>query len=297
MSIQPIGPGTYPAPPPNSVGPRIAAYAHAAGFSGNDLITAVAIAKAESGWSNTAKGGPNSDGTYDWGLWQINDVHKPSDSVKHDPAANARAAYAIYSKAGNKFTPWATFNSGKYKQFLSESKDAVKQLQSNGPDWERNLIKNSVGAPENKDTNVLSNLNPINNVVSSVGSFVGKLANNFLGFGVGLVLLVLGIVILLRRPIASVAKEAAKATPAGRAVSVGAAVAPKPAPKAVKAPLSVEERAARSLDYSEARKRLAAARAAKAREGVPTFAERFRAQQAERRAALGVDVNYGYPKG
>lgn len=97
--------------------------AAAAGFSGDDLETAVAIALAES------KGDPNAHGdttlgtkTGSFGLWQIySDAHPeygPDFTQLFDPQTNANAAYAIYEKAGRSFHPWSTFNNGAYAQFV-----------------------------------------------------------------------------------------------------------------------------------------------------------------------------------
>lgn len=99
-------------------------YALNAGFSGGDLITAVAIALAESGVGGIvgnadaynpeilARGGtPEGQGSY--GLWQIYLRDHPEFSGENlfDPQVNANAAFSIYRAAGNSFLPWATFKS------------------------------------------------------------------------------------------------------------------------------------------------------------------------------------------
>jgi hypothetical protein len=102
---------------------QIQFYAQNAGFSGSDLATAVAVALAESDgnpWAYNAepqKGTPAGKGSY--GLWQIYLNAHPEyiGANLYDPQTNAKAAYAIYSAAGG-FTPWSTYNSGKYQQFL-----------------------------------------------------------------------------------------------------------------------------------------------------------------------------------
>jgi hypothetical protein len=96
---------------------QIQAYAAAAGFSGADLATAVAIALAES----YPSGNPNSynpEGSY--GLWQIYVPMHPeyAGANLYDPQTNANAAFDIYSKAHG-FTPWSTFNSGSYQKYLA----------------------------------------------------------------------------------------------------------------------------------------------------------------------------------
>lgn len=99
---------------------NVATYARNAGWSGIDLITAVAIALAESGGNPSAKGdfGNPVAGQYNaFGLWQINTGENPQflgDDLL-DPQVNANDAFALYQQAGNSFSPWSTFKNGAYK--------------------------------------------------------------------------------------------------------------------------------------------------------------------------------------
>lgn len=100
----------------------IAAYAQAAGFQGADLITATAIALAESG-GNPMAHGDLALGQGSFGLWQIySGAHPefgPNFAALYDPATNAAAAYQIYNRAGMSFTPWTgTYLTGRYLQFV-----------------------------------------------------------------------------------------------------------------------------------------------------------------------------------
>lgn len=107
-----------------------------AGFSGDDLVTAVAIAYAESG-GNRYSYNPESayfarhniDGTNlgSYGLWQIFLYAHPefNDWDLYDPEMNAKAAYSVYQAAGNTFTPWSTFNSGAYTAHLDKATSEV----------------------------------------------------------------------------------------------------------------------------------------------------------------------------
>lgn len=110
---------------------QIAQVAANAGWSGNDLATAVAIALAESGGGN-----PNAynsepqdvpgnfgrtssgDGKGSYGLWQIYLAAHPEFAGANllDPQTNANAAYAIYAIAGG-FHPWSTYTSGEYGMY------------------------------------------------------------------------------------------------------------------------------------------------------------------------------------
>jgi len=62
----------------------------------------------------------NSDGTLDWGYFQINTVHLKRAGVNLrdllDCKANIDFAYQLYTERG--FEPWTTFNNGAYRQFL-----------------------------------------------------------------------------------------------------------------------------------------------------------------------------------
>lgn len=101
----------------------LTAYASNAGFSGDDLNTAVAIALAESSGNPNAVGDLTITPGGSIGLWQVNLKYHPeytADELR-DPQTNANAAYAIYQAAGNQFTPWSTFNSGAYVAYLPAS--------------------------------------------------------------------------------------------------------------------------------------------------------------------------------
>jgi hypothetical protein len=62
----------------------------------------------------------NSDGTLDWGYFQINTVHLKRAGVNLrgllDCKANIDFAYQLYTERG--FEPWTTFNNGEYRRFL-----------------------------------------------------------------------------------------------------------------------------------------------------------------------------------
>lgn len=109
----------------------IADYARKAGFDGLDLVTAVAIAYAESGGNaqaynpETAAGAPQGKGSY--GLWQIYlHAHPEFENVDlYDPQTNANAAYSIYETAGFSFHPWSTFKSGAFMSKIQIAQNEV----------------------------------------------------------------------------------------------------------------------------------------------------------------------------
>lgn len=110
---------------------NIATYARQAGFAGNDLLIAVAVALAESGGNaraynpETAAGAPDGKGSY--GLWQIYLNAHPEFTGEdlYDPQTNANAAFSVYSNAGNSFSPWSTFKNQTYQAHLDVAQSQV----------------------------------------------------------------------------------------------------------------------------------------------------------------------------
>jgi hypothetical protein len=102
---------------------QIAGLAKEAGFPTAAIPIAVAVAFAESGGRTDIISKPNTNGTRDLGLWQINDgAHKDllSRYTWSNPHDNAKMAYIIYHARGNTFRDWTTFNSGSYRMFLNK---------------------------------------------------------------------------------------------------------------------------------------------------------------------------------
>lgn len=204
-------------------GPEVAAAARAAGFSGDTLVTMVAIAKAESGW-RTVAGPPNDNGTRDWGVWQINDVHNPSQAVKTTLAANAQAAREVYDKQG--LTAWSVYNSGTYRRFLDEARAAVNSSRGVQTVGLIDDLKKGADA-------VLPDVpNPVSDVgesVKDVGRTAVKVADISAGFLLGVVLIVVAVALFARNPVKralgvglKAAKPVGKMNPVTRAVTAEA---------------------------------------------------------------------------
>ena len=115
---------------------QIARHAYAAGFRGQGLTTAVAVALAESGGRTTAHNATPPDNSY--GLWQINmlgalgperrhQYHLKSNDQLFDPDTNARVANSI-SGDGHDFTPWSTYTNGAYKDHLTAARKAAQDV-------------------------------------------------------------------------------------------------------------------------------------------------------------------------
>lgn len=92
-----------------------------AGFKGEAEQTMFAIGYAESGLKPQARH-VNSDGSIDRGWLQINNKAHPdvSDSCAFNIFCSAKAAYNI-SNHGTDFSPWTTYTSGAYKQYLGKA--------------------------------------------------------------------------------------------------------------------------------------------------------------------------------
>ncbi len=122
-----------------------AGYATYAGWTNNtshsDLVTASAICMAESGGQPTVyycnptrKDGyyppVTCSGVYDRGLWQIDDQAWASitDTCAFTAKCNADGAYVI-SQKGTSFSPWATYTSGTYSNYLSVAQSAITALR------------------------------------------------------------------------------------------------------------------------------------------------------------------------
>jgi len=91
-----------------------------------------AIAEAESGGNPLVTNPNDNNGTQTaWGLWQVSDgTHNSPGAGWADPAGNARLAIAKLDSQG--LTAWGTYNSGAYKQYLSD-KSAPDYTLTNAP--------------------------------------------------------------------------------------------------------------------------------------------------------------------
>jgi hypothetical protein len=111
---------------------QIALVARAAGFSGQALVTAVAVALGESSGRTDVV---NSIGCV--GLWQVNQpvwVKEHSAwtvSYLQDPSHNAQAAYEI-SSGGSNWQPWEAYTNGAYKNYLPQAQAAAGMSPAGG---------------------------------------------------------------------------------------------------------------------------------------------------------------------
>jgi hypothetical protein len=179
--------------------------------------TAAAIAIAESGGSSTAY---NPSGAT--GIWQILGMPSGVSGSLYTPTVNAKAAVAKYKQAphgGNNFTPWTTYTSGTYKQYLKNV------LPSTSNDFGADTADANAANGNYKilgiDTGQNINNSPLNTAVqagSDVLSWTTELAS-FLGFltsskGVDRVLMVLGGGVMLLFALDALTKAGTGVSPA-----------------------------------------------------------------------------------
>ncbi len=90
---------------------------------GADCRVALAIQRAENPQGKCEIYHYNTDGTLDWGYFQINTVHlqRPGLNLRDllDCKANIDFAYALFRERGD-FSPWSTFKSGAYLRFMRQ---------------------------------------------------------------------------------------------------------------------------------------------------------------------------------
>jgi hypothetical protein len=117
--------------PPGLHGGEAAAWSAASRYwSGTDLLTAVAIAGAESTWRNIT--GPTVGSGTMRGMWQINDgAHRDlmARGDWRDPQVDAWMAYQVWKAAGRSWTPWTTYTSGAYRSYLRDASFSTTQPQ------------------------------------------------------------------------------------------------------------------------------------------------------------------------
>jgi len=183
---------------------EIAAYARAGGFVEEAHIkTAVQVAKAESGGDPKKHNTTPPDNSY--GLWQINmygplgpDRRKRFGLKRNeelfDPKVNARAAHQIFVDEGWK--AWTTYTNGIY------TKEAVDNIANAALKGMQESIK-----PNDPLTSMVAGLVNFKSSVDDFGKTFLKAVESFSGLLIGLVLLIVGVVILLRKPIGNVVSK------------------------------------------------------------------------------------------
>lgn len=113
---------------------QIAQMARNAGFPEGAIADVVAIALAESsGHADATHHNSDSHGSIDYGLMQINGYWHPDLMQQYnwaDPQQNLDMAYQVWKDAGGSFSPWSTYNSGAYQNYLTQGSAAAKVKQT-----------------------------------------------------------------------------------------------------------------------------------------------------------------------
>jgi|SRR5215472_13718760 len=179
---------------------------------GGSLATApiaAAIAMAESGGDPNAQG-HNSNGTTDYGLWQINSVNGANASYLN-PDVNGKAAVRI-SRGGTNWNPWTTYKNGAYKAFLGNANAQAPRIT--------NPSSGGISIPNPLDTieGAVGTVGTALSDIAKVISFVFSLQFLYVLFGAGLLMMALYLMASHQGyapPPGEVAKTAGEAIAAG----------------------------------------------------------------------------------
>jgi hypothetical protein len=176
------------------------------------LSDAVAICLAESKGVVTATH-TNDDGSKDWGLYQINDVHKASFPLlwaqRLEAVANVKMAAGVFRGAGHSWGPWSTYEAG-YGSFT-----AYKNVGNECAGYVR--LKGELALNE-AYTEAIGGMFPLVHAAAGVADFASDPLGGILAFvkqaGAVIGLFVLGLLLL-----AIGLWAAMRETKAGRAVT------------------------------------------------------------------------------
>jgi lysozyme-like protein len=203
-----------------------ATWAKQAGFPDNQIATAVAVSIAENrSGAIDAVGGPNPNGTYDYGMWQINEGAHLGLFERFPrwwSVENANMAKAVWDGAGGSWNPWTTFRTGAYKAYMARGEKAAKEAPAGGTgqtdpneEWDIPGISDQIDAL----TAVAEVLRGIGNAVKTAAGSLWKTgqwaANPNNWERVALVvagggLLIVGTTLLLKPVVQPIAQQAAK---------------------------------------------------------------------------------------
>jgi hypothetical protein len=189
----------------------IAQLAYNVGCRGNALVISIAVALAESE-GNTEAVDHDSNGTTDYGLWQINTCHNVTEAQMFVPEQNAGAMWSISSQ-GTNWTPWSTFTGGAYAAHLATAQAAAYKIKGSKAVPGGGSSATTTGIVH--DLNPLTPLEKTYSVAKAVGGFATDLSNpqvwERIGYFVAGAALILFALLKLSResPTLSVAEDAA----------------------------------------------------------------------------------------
>jgi hypothetical protein len=123
---------------------QVAAHNYAAGWRDHDRQVAMtAIVFAESAGYTEAVGGPNKDGSYDLGLYQLSSNHAEAwgqspeafRAMAFDPERARVFAYRLYKNANYTFRPWAAYANGSWEKFRRKALVGVANSYAERNGW------------------------------------------------------------------------------------------------------------------------------------------------------------------
>ena len=178
----------------------------------SDIKTMVAIAYDESRFDTKVVGGPNNDGSKDYGLFQINSVHKPTSAEKTQPMANTKKAFTIYKSQGLK--AWATYNKGLSGAAKKQGDIGYKKVIEN-PDYAKKVVKQELTPTIQEDVKQGAGIpgaitGAVKGGVDAITGALFKVGINMGAVVLAFILLIMGIVILSRTPLKNVVGAVAK---------------------------------------------------------------------------------------
>ena len=209
-------------------------------LSDAEVATAVAIALAESSGRPNLAGPRNKDGSTDYGLFQVNSrywIGPPKDA--HGRTMYQRAGVAI-PPAGEKGTDlynvplnikraaviresqpewraWTVVKTGKYKDFMPQAAKAAEETAGTGSDASLLNPFSIAGAASGAAGQAVTD-----NVVSPMVETVTRIYASAIMYVIALVLFIVGVLIVLRKPAAAAAKAAANAAMPAKSVAAKA---------------------------------------------------------------------------
>ena len=118
---------------PGSINPRVAQIEEliAQVFGPVHTPMALAISRAENGSRGCHVQGPrNNNGTYDTGVFQINDIHRRRFAGYNfaDCVDNIQIAYQLFRKEG--WRPWVAYTNGNYAKYIDQYRRLYSQNNS-----------------------------------------------------------------------------------------------------------------------------------------------------------------------
>lgn len=181
------------------------AAAERAGFTPAQSVVAAAIAMAESGGESAAVGPTNSNGTRDYGAWQINSVHASilASGDWRNLDDNARMAKRVFDMQG--FKAWTVFNTGGYRSHLSAAESATTSKVSKA-----STVSPLPSVTPTASSNPLTSVGDAVSALSTLPQTLDKWGSAFAIIVGAIFLVVVGLALIFRREAADTAKTVAK---------------------------------------------------------------------------------------